>query len=287
MYIIFEAEAWEESFRHLLYIRPRSQHARCSQCLRHKLLIRKLKHRPLARRAQLLLFKQHLNRQYRDRTYYWRQRSESLLGMTDSGLITVCLILDSIDHGTFQYPKHMGLLAKEFSTFCKPTLGTTCVIAHGYGCYLYLSEGRTPHDSSWTCEIIAATLHNLTEQFDIDWRKVKLVLCGDNSSKELKNNSVLRLLSGLTACQRIYSSALYTLESGHSHEDIDQYFSSLATAVGAMTELATPSDYILALQQWMDTCGLRPRERMKQVKLVDRVRDWNLAPFLHRSSLFS
>ena len=181
----------------------------------------------------------------------------------------------------------MGLLAKEFSTFCKPTLGTTCVIAHGYGCYLYLSEGRTPHDSSWTCEIIAATLHNLTEQFDIDWRKVKPVLCGDNSSKELKNNSVLRLLSGLTACQRIYSSALYTLESGHSHEDIDQYFSSLATAVGAMTELATPSDYILALQQWMDTCGLRPRERMKQVKLVDRVRDWNLAPFLHRSSLFS
>ena len=260
----------------MLFIRPKTQHGKCNQCLRHKLLLRKLKNKPLARQGQLLLFKQHLARQYRDRCEYWKHRSDSRHGMRDDGYITITCIVDSIDHSKFQYPKALGLTAKEFGTFIKPTLQTTCVIAHGYGCYLYLSEGHVTHDSAWTCEVVATTLHSLASNFDINWRKVKLVLAGDNSSKELKNNTILRMLSALTASERVHSTCLATLESGHSHEDIDQYFSSLATEVARLTELATPTDYITALQKWMDTCNLRGYEKVKEVKLVDRVRDWTL-----------
>ena len=263
-------------FRDLLFIRPKTQHGKCNQCLRHKLLLRKLKNKPLARQGQLLLFKQHLARQYRDRCEYWKNRSDSRTGMRDDGYISITCIVDSIDHSKFQYPKSLGLTGKEFATMVKPTLQTTCVIAHGYGCYLYLSEPHVTHDSSWTCEVVAATLHSLATHFEINWRKVCLILAGDNSSKELKNNSILRMLSALTASERIHSASLCTLESGHSHEDVDQYFSSLASEVARLTELHSPVDYVTSLQKWMNTCNLRRDEKVKEVKLVDRVRDWTL-----------
>lgn len=37
-------EVWMKDFKHLLRIRKSNHHARCSQCLRHRLIIRKLGH---------------------------------------------------------------------------------------------------------------------------------------------------------------------------------------------------------------------------------------------------
>ena len=252
-------------------------HKRCTQCLRHKLLLQRLKDRPLARRAQMLLYRQHLARQYKDRICYWNLRTQSRLTARSDGANVLTLCVDSIDHMKFPYPKSQVLDGKEFANFLRPTLQCTCVLAHGQGVFLYLSDVHVSHDSSWSADIIANSLHEIATHSGLDFRRVVLAICGDNSSKELKNNSCLRVLAGLTASHRILASKLATLESGHSHEDIDQFFSSLATECGRLQTINSPQDYVSQLQKWLESSGIRPLEKIKQVKLVDSVRSWMLA----------
>ena len=112
-------------------------------------------------------------------------------------------------------------------------------------------------------EVIAFSLNVLREQYPhIDYRKCHISLHGDNSSKELKNNSVLRLLSGLTSTRRVRSASLSTLMSDHSHEDINQSFSSLAAWIQAQSEVHTTDalpNYAWNLassrqQYWRESC---------------------------------
>ena len=73
-------EVWEEAYRNLLFIRPGTQHATCSLCIRYKLVLRRLKRNVPARACQMAIFRRHLQKQYEDRIKYWQARSESKLG---------------------------------------------------------------------------------------------------------------------------------------------------------------------------------------------------------------
>lgn len=235
----------------------------------------------------MLLYRQHLQRQYKDRICYWSLRSQSRLTARSDGANVLTLCVDSIDHMKFPYPKSQILEGKEFANFLRPTLQCTCILAHGRGVFLYLSDVHVSHDSSWSADIIANCLHEIaTHDASLDFRRVVLAICGDNSSKELKNNACVRVLAGLTACHRIACGKLATLESGHSHEDIDQFFSSLATECGRLQTINSPRDYVTQLQKWLDSSGIRPLEKIKQVKLVDRVRSWMLAPMVFSCFFF-
>ena len=73
--------------------------------------------------------------------------------------------------------------------------------------------------------IIAHVLGQLASDTKLDLRRADLRIIGDNSTKEAKNNSLLRLCSGLVMRSKVRSASLYFLESRHSHEDWDQWFS--------------------------------------------------------------
>ena len=166
-------------------------------------------------------------------------------------------------------------------------LGVTMSIIHGHCTLIFVSEPHLAHDSSWTSEVIAFSLNVLREQYPhIDYRKVHLSLHGDNSSKELKNNSVLRLVSGLTSTRRVLSASLNTLMSGHSHEDIDQSFSSLAAWIQAQTEVHTTDAFCQTMQNWLDQPQIRPDEPFKKVYRVDQVRAWKLSLNLLQQHFF-
>lgn len=269
------SEVWEESFRHKLLIRPKTQHAKCSQCIRHKLVLRKVRKNIPARRAQLALYKLHLEKQYEDRTTYWTNRTNSRSKHLEDGSRTLTITIDSMDHSKFAFPRAMAMTAKEFSTFIRPTLACTAVISHGYSFCLYLSEPHQKHDSAWTSDLLAHTLQLVCEQNpDFDLKSTNIKVHGDNSSKELKNNSCCRLLGGLVLCRRIRSADLCYLQSGHSHEDIDQVFSGLARYLDGQNELHVPMDFLESLTRWVNTPGFRPHEPHKAVFMVDQTRDW-------------
>ena len=224
----------------------------------------------------MALFSHHLNRQYADRTAYWKARTRSRLGTDSSGQRDLVIILDSVDHGKFHYPRHEGLGAKDFANWIRPTLTCTGIIAHGVAAFLILCEDFVVKDSSWACELLAYALHVVVNEGNVDLRECNIWIQSDNASKECKNNAVLRLLSGMVVTRRCRAARLCCLQSGHSHEDIDQWFSGLSCHITAADNLSTPNDFVESLQAWMHGAGNRKDEPIKKCVLVDQTRAWQL-----------
>ena len=230
----------------------------------------------MAKRSQLLEYRRHLSVQYQDRVTYWKSRSLSRLGMMADDRRTISIVLDSIDHSKFPLPKAFCLSAKCFGGFVRPTLSITAAIIHGVGVILFVAPPHVQKDSSYTTEILCHCVNLLSEIPELDLSRCWLRIHGDNSSRELKNNTILRALAGLTSTRRVLEASLETLQSGHSHEDLDQWFSSLSGFVTNQDEIHTTSQYCQKLRDWLHVTGNRPHEAIKHVVQVDQVRSWKL-----------
>lgn len=250
-------------------IREQTQHAVCGQCVRYKMLIRKLADDSLAKSHQLQLYQQHLEKQYRDRSVYWSSRSISRTPMTGGGTHSVCIISDAIDHSKFRYPRAKIFNSKEFDEFIRPTMDMTCAICHGHYMCLALSEPWVKKDSSWSVDLTAHVL----EQLGGNLRNVEVVLQADNCSRETKNNTMTRFAALITALHRVRRVEMRYLISGHSHEDIDQFFSEVATSIESV-ELHTPAKFVEHLEKWLSDGKVRRHETFREVIKVDAVRDW-------------
>ena len=184
---------WHREYGHLRF-RSSSSHAQCSTCLRHKLLVRELSHHLLARQNQQELLAAHLTQQYRDRQIYWSLRGSSRL----RSLVHVTLILDGMDQCKFCYPRSSVLQAKDLCNFQRPKLQVTGCLLHGYILLFAVSDFFHAKDSSASAELIVHMLHRL-QGLGIQLCNVHLHLQSDNTTREVKNNTCLRLLGALVS----------------------------------------------------------------------------------------
>ena len=230
----FYSKVWMSDFEDRLRIRFFSHHSRCSQCIRHRLIMKKLGHCPPARRAQAARLHQHLQRRHCDRQVYWNCRAESRLDSKNLCQCQITGILDSMDAAKHAWPRSAKLSAKEFSSFNRPRLTSTSLIIHGHSVTLALSPSTCSSNSSRTSEILAIGLTKLARKLDL--RRVFLTLQADNWSKEVKNNGQLRLLAGLIALGKLRGATLSFLSSGHSHEDIDALFACIRQWLASHTD---------------------------------------------------
>ena len=188
-----------------------------------------------------------------------------------SGTQTVCLIMDAIDHNKFRYPRSKQVMSsKEFSSFIRPAMDLTAVLCHGHLVLLCLSEPFVPKNSSWCSELLCHTLH----QLPIDLRSAEIFLQADNTSRECKNNSLTRLCGLLTGLHRVKRMEMRFLMTGHSHDDVDQYFSAVSNHLEQNSEVHTPQEFISVLDRWMSNRSIRPNEPKRFVYKVDQCRDW-------------
>ena len=81
-----------------------------------------------------------------------------------------------------------------------------------------------------------------------DTRAAALCIQCDNSARENKNNTVLRLAGLLTGLHRIKRCEVRFLRKGHSHEDIDMFFASVSNLLQSSPELHVPQDFVNRLQ---------------------------------------
>ena len=223
---------------------------------------------------QMVEFQKHLQRQYSDRTVYWAARSKSRLGLQPSGRSTITLICDGMDKSKFRYPRSAVCSSKEFSGMVRPSLDVSAVICHGHNVLVALSEPYTPKSSSWTTELVAHSLHQASERTDLRGYEVHLQM--DNCGRENKNNTLCRFAGVMVGTGRCAQFQICFLESGHSHEDIDQFFSALSNLIERRRELHTPEQFALAIDGFMQDQTCRPYEESRIVQKVDAVRDWNL-----------
>ena len=272
----FLAQVWAESFADRLAIREQSQHSQCSTCLRHKMILRKLGRDRDRLAAQMKAYYQHLQLQYEDRTRYWQSRSLSRLkSLQPDGTLRVTCIVDAMDHCKYRFPRSPIFCSKEFANYIRPTLDATCLICHGHSILVFLSPPHIPKDSSFSVEVLVHGLHMLAD-VGIDARRVSLHLQADNTSREVKNNSMLRAVGALVAARRLANAKVCHLRSGHSHEDIDQFFSTLTALLETKPVAETPYDYKTILDDFFKDPTVRPLEGMRRVYVVQAVRDWRL-----------
>lgn len=260
-------------------IRLPTSHAKCDVCVRHKLLIRKLSADRNALQAQMRQYAYHLKRQYEDRVLYWGSRSLSrMAGLGSDGVQTLVLICDGMDHAKFRYPRSLSMVSKAFDNFIRPHLNMHAVILHGKMALLATSESWLPKDSNFCVELVAHVLHTISAaEIDgcrTDLRSCRVVLQSDNTCRELKNNGLLRFLGQLVGSKKLYSAELRCLRKGHTHEDIDAFFASVACAIEACQDVHLPSDFSQLLSDYLATA--RKHEPLKKVCQVDAARDWSL-----------
>lgn len=255
------SKVWGEHFRELLGIREKSHHATCTVCLKHKLILRKLQSDRLAHEAQTKLYGAHIRHQYEDRVLYWSTRSQSRLGTLQHGYRVICCILDGMDKSKFRCPRSINVQAKEFASFVRPAVDVHGVLTHGHMAALYLSDANIPKDSSWCTDILCNALDELGRSVDL--RTVRFVAQSDNTTREVKNNTILRAMGYFVATRRLHSAELRTLRVGHSHEDIDGWFSQLNSVLESTNELRTPEAFRVRLDQYLQLSTTRPYTRIR------------------------
>ena len=266
---------WEEGFTNRLHIRDASQHKRCTECVKHQLVIRKLRDNERALSVQAALWGQHLERQFRDRQRYWDLRAQSRLTQSIDGQPVLTMIIDGMDHSKWVLPKSQALNAKSFNSFVRPYLTCTGLICHGRSVSIVLADQSVAKGSNFTIEILLHTLDKLTRA-GLDLRSAEINIQCDNCSKEAKSNAVLRVLGLLVAKRRIGCARLQCLQTGHSHEDVDQMFSLLGSYLSTKKELYTPEHVLEALRSYLAAPSVRPQEPVKETYMVSATRDWPL-----------
>lgn len=268
-------KVWAQDFAHKLRVRRFGHHAKCSTCIRHRSILKKLGSNTLARQSQTKRFKLHLKRQYEDRRVYWSSRSlaraEASKGRGER-LEHACLILDSMDQAKHAVPRSPVFLSKELCNTVRPRLTSTTLISHGHHVISCLSPPKLPSNSSKTCEMLAYSLSKLGEKYDL--RACHVDCQGDNAAKELKNVTSLRYGAVLVALHAIKSFRCSFLSSGHSHEDIDGLFSVMSSWYTSYRELHDEVAFKECLDAFMQKPTTRKNEPMKETILLHQVRDW-------------
>lgn len=275
-------KVWTLHFGDKLRIRHANHHSKCAVCIRHRLIIRRLGNGP-GRLAQLGEYRLHLRRQYRDRSEYWQRRSTSSLeasSLQRDQVQHVCGILDSMDQAKHCWPRSAAMASKEFNSWPRPKMSSTTLILHGHGVCVALSPPNVATNSSRTVEILSWGMTKCV-QHGVDWRRVHLSLHSDNCAKECKNQTVLRFLGYSIATHRLRAATLACLQSGHSHEDVDALFSTMANYLNRHPELWTMSSFKGCFEDFFSQQQVRPLESsFRHVEILTTFHDWILGCFL-------
>lgn len=275
-------QVWQSDFCDKLRIRFATHHSKCTQCITHRMICKKLAHHGPARRSQFEELQRHLRRQHADRRAYYECRARSRLHASQNlgplGTFQLCGILDSMDAVKYSFPKSRVMNTKLFCKFVRPKMSCTGFLIHGHMMLTVLTHGALTCNSSRTVEVVSHALTELTRRREkpLDLRYAALHLQADNSAKECKNQTLLRHLGAQVALGKLGSAQLSFLSSGHSHEDIDGLFSLLRSWIQRTPEMWTPEAYRQCLESFFDKPEHRPYEKMRKVIQMSSFRDWKL-----------
>jgi hypothetical protein len=260
---------WRTHFGLVLHFRHKFQHTVCSVCVKHRLLLTQLAHDSVAQNKQRLLYSRHLRSQYADRQWYWDIRAQSRLRDR-----VICIIIDGMDQAKFSWPRHPAFGSHEFDSFHRPRLHIVAALVHGYFVEVFCSHADLRKTGSSTCEQLAGIFTRL-KNMGVNLATYTVHVQLDNTASSNKNNTVLWFCAALVAAGLIQSVRVVFLRSGHSHEDIDQFFGELASWIIKNMRVASDlSDVESSIRAFLGGARVRPYEAGRFVTRLDHLRDW-------------
>ena len=137
----------------------------------------------------------------------------------------------------------------------------------------------TRHDASCVTEIIARGIERVQQICERKGRVVptKLIVCGDNTVRELKNSINLTYMAALISKRKMRLGALAFLRKSHTHDRLDQVFGILARRIANEDCMMNPTDTIRVIHNELSRPGLRSwigAQTEVNVTKLDCVRNW-------------
>ena len=263
--------AWSDKWSYVLKFRKKSQHKECTECHVFRESIQGKRKSPAEKMELAASWREHLRAQYHDRLIYW-----SLRWCSRAHMNVLCIIIDSMDQCKTAWPQyafHRKPACLENIT--RPRMILSAVLCHGWCSNIFLMEDSLHHGASSFCELISRSLDHVADLAEKTGRPFPqhLVIQCDNTCAQNKNSLVSVFLAHLVSSGKFLTCAMNFLTVGHTHEDVDHYFSVILSTVLRPHRFELPEDLAASLQEKMRPYTLKRSEELF-VEIVYHVRDF-------------
>ena len=213
----YACRIFNEEIANIRLVRTKGTFVSCKVCTSYQMRI--LKSRSSLEREQLKLLRlEHVNKQRQERLHYYSHR-EAALQSPDK---VMSIIIDGMDQSKTNIP----LFSRRTSTrvISQRLIG---VKVHGHGNWVYLVDENVKGGANLMVEVLRLTLLDLETLGKLPHVNPTLYLQLDNCS-ENKNKVLFGFISHLVSKGVFAEAYIGFLMVGHTHEDIDQFFSIIS-----------------------------------------------------------
>lgn len=178
------------------------------------------------------------------------------------------LMIDGMDQAKFLLPRPRGLLGtSSFSQAWRPSQHVTGLIAFGAIEAYYVMSPDCAKDSNMNSTLVAHTLDLLLGMGK--QLPQHLLIAADNTPRESKNSHFAQFCAFLTA--KLFTSCeVQFMQAGHTKNELDQRFSTVAAAINRADCLESPEDLV----EWMRKEVQPAQGRHLVVELVQNTQDF-------------
>ena len=233
---------------------------KCSVCQEYKTALKGCRKNDRRREEIWLKYRGHLILQALERRSYYDRR---LLAIKYPDEFLSCIVDGSTQryHNCPMLDDHTVL--SNVGDFAQIKQSLTCVHFHGRETFLFPRVPYHDKGSNWTIQCVSSALENLAKS-DPDKKLPKtLFLQLDNCSGDNKNKYVFGYFSSLVSNGTFNTVVLSFLVVGHTHEDVDQLFSTIGAHLQKYGSL-TLSDFDKIL---VEALNGKLKDRVKVIRL--------------------
>jgi hypothetical protein len=268
--------------RHVLRIRKTGNHAVCSTCVDYKKQLSKARF-PKDRQIILERYTAHIIDQWLDRQVYGNAVSISMAcrRMLDSGqrmvelsmsTSQICMAVDGMDQAKFRLPR-MFITTKCLDSLIRPALHVQGAWAHGFGYHLAVMDADMRHDSNNNVEVVSHMLEQIFKGHK--GLPMGLHLQQDNTSRECKNQKVLKWAIKLVSLGVFRWVTLNYLTTGHTHDMLDGTFGQITVRLSKF-EFDDDMDVVAILIRLLGDLGIEESSRRASLAYkLDEAPCWN------------
>ncbi|CAJ1443835.1 unnamed protein product [Effrenium voratum] len=241
---------WREHWAGILRIRKSAQHARCQSCVLYSEYRAKARSEEVKESIQKAYTK-HLAGVFADRDLGRRmalqsEQSNQLSSPLPHSKRTLYVCLDGMDQAKFKLPRHkQAQSGKVWETLHRPALHNILVLIHGVcECYFLMNLDQKK-DSNCQCTVLCGRAIDIAATL-LQSRNMCLpshwVIQADNTPREGRNQWLALWAGHMVASARAASISLCFYRVGHTHNEVDQRFSMLASIMNRANVIQTPQE---------------------------------------------
>ena len=262
---------WKQEYTNV-HVPTESRFSKCQICWEYKGSIKAMPNERMKQAIQQS-YNLHIDLTMEERKNYSRARQAAIESPDD----IMTLIIDGMDQNTTIVPRFKQTVKDIESRFVKTHL---CgVLVHGIGLYCHIwVDSHHKHDSNQVVTSIMKVLCDVKHQRGR--LPPVLRIQADNCGRENKNVYILGLCATLVALGFFKEIQLSFLIVGHTHEDIDQRFSYISSALKRQD--------IDSLEEMLQIIRERPTftEPFIHAEHLEHIRDWKsfITPYLREDA---